>query len=124
MASPKKIISFCLCFILTSSVVFVEAGYGMFGLGGGRRGNEALEALLAAGIIAMLLRNQGHSFGYSMGMGHGFGIGHGHGLSYDLSMGHGHSLGHSLGHGRFATGRSSPIASSSILAPLFHRLGL
>ncbi|GIX74000.1 hypothetical protein CEXT_648501 [Caerostris extrusa] len=60
----KKVISFCLC-LLISSFLFVEGHHSMMGgmsglLGGGggggkRGGGSGVEALLAAGILAKLL---------------------------------------------------------------------
>lgn len=97
MASSRKIITLCLCLMLVSFGVVVEAGQGMMGLfggGGGKHGggNEMLETLLAAGILAMLLKNIGHGYshgrssgghGYGVGQGYGQGIGYGQGVYID-----------------------------------------
>ncbi|KFM70508.1 hypothetical protein X975_15438, partial [Stegodyphus mimosarum] len=77
MASSQKIVFFTICLLLVSCGITVEAGQFMMDLfGGGRRKSSgALEALLAAGILAKLLhkhRSHGHH-------------GHGH---------HGHVHGH------------------------------
>lgn len=59
MASSQKIVSLCLCLLLASFGVMVDAGHHMMSglFGGGHGGHGGIETLLVAGLLASLLRN-------------------------------------------------------------------
>lgn len=56
MASSTKIVSLCICALISTFVIFTEAHKG---------GNNIIEPFLAAGVLAMLFKNKKYGYGRS-----------------------------------------------------------